>query len=100
MPAHPAVLVKHFSFGCPARLQLPREADPEMKKWPGADLNRRHLHFQCSALPTELPGLTAAPDAGGKPVKWVRLSPSQTVSTQAMPTMLDSLHIGTYYAMT
>src|SRR5438309_9434664 len=23
---------------------------------PGAELNHRHLHFQCSALPTELPG--------------------------------------------
>jgi hypothetical protein len=29
----------------------------EQKGWcPGADLNHRHLHFQCSALPTELPG--------------------------------------------
>ena len=25
-------------------------------QWPGPELNRRHLHFQCSALPTELPG--------------------------------------------
>ena len=24
-------------------------------KWQGADLNRRHPHFQCGALPTELP---------------------------------------------
>src|SRR5215813_9360196 len=24
---------------------------------PGAESNHRHLHFQCSALPTELPGL-------------------------------------------
>src|SRR5581483_8649575 len=23
---------------------------------PGAESNHRHLHFQCSALPTELPG--------------------------------------------
>src|SRR5438094_5382361 len=30
------------------------------KKWcPGAELNHRHLHFQCSALPTELPGRRA-----------------------------------------
>ena len=29
----------------------------EDRTWcPGADLNHRHLHFQCSALPTELPG--------------------------------------------
>lgn len=27
-----------------------------IEMWPGADSNRRHLHFQCSALPTELPG--------------------------------------------
>jgi hypothetical protein len=28
-------------------------------KWcPGAGSNHRHLHFQCSALPTELPGRT------------------------------------------
>src|ERR1700692_1509824 len=28
-------------------------------RWcPGAELNHRHLHFQCSALPTELPGHT------------------------------------------
>src|SRR5262249_42592484 len=26
---------------------------------PGAELNHRHLHFQCSALPTELPGRRA-----------------------------------------
>src|SRR3954466_2197712 len=30
---------------------------PSGKWWcPGAELNHRHLHFQCSALPTELPG--------------------------------------------
>jgi hypothetical protein len=31
-------------------------------KWwcPGAELNHRHLHFQCSALPTELPGHSLA----------------------------------------
>src|SRR5262249_17421164 len=29
---------------------------------PGAELNHRHLHFQCSALPTELPGLNCAFD--------------------------------------
>ena len=28
---------------------------------PGAELNHRHLHFQCSALPTELPGLIGFP---------------------------------------
>jgi hypothetical protein len=29
------------------------------ERWcPGAELNHRHLHFQCSALPTELPGPT------------------------------------------
>jgi len=27
-------------------------------------LNHRHLHFQCSALPTELPGRRARPDGG------------------------------------
>src|SRR5215831_10534759 len=26
---------------------------------PGAEVNHRHLHFQCSALPTELPGRRA-----------------------------------------
>ena len=29
-------------------------------KWAGADLNRRHPHFQCGALPTELPARTGA----------------------------------------
>src|SRR5271154_3582511 len=36
---------------------------PDCRKieWcPGAELNHRHLHFQCSALPTELPGPTHA----------------------------------------
>ncbi len=28
-------------------------------QWPDPDLNRGHLHFQCSALPTELPGRVA-----------------------------------------
>jgi hypothetical protein len=27
-----------------------------MEKWPGPESNRRHLGFQPSALPTELPG--------------------------------------------
>jgi hypothetical protein len=36
-------------------------------RWcPGAELNHRHLHFQCSALPTELPGRRACRAAGGK----------------------------------
>src|SRR5438477_6601610 len=26
------------------------------RKWPGAESNCRHRHFQCRALPTELPG--------------------------------------------
>jgi hypothetical protein len=29
---------------------------PNILRCPGAELNHRHLHFQCSALPTELPG--------------------------------------------
>jgi hypothetical protein len=39
-----------------------RESPPDVCYWnfqwwcPGAELNHRHLHFQCSALPTELPG--------------------------------------------
>ena len=28
-------------------------------EWSGPGSNRRHLHFQCSALPTELPNLIA-----------------------------------------
>ena len=28
-------------------------------EWSGPGSNRRHLHFQCSALPTELPNLRA-----------------------------------------
>src|SRR5262249_49464044 len=31
---------------------------------PGAELNHRHLHFQCSALPTELPGRRTAERRG------------------------------------
>src|ERR1700719_1089973 len=47
---------------CLARTQ--HEAQSAVKRnmymeWcPGAELNHRHLHFQCSALPTELPGHT------------------------------------------
>src|SRR5262245_60827938 len=33
---------------------------------PGAELNHRHLHFQCSALPTELPGRRSRRTAGGR----------------------------------
>jgi hypothetical protein len=33
---------------------------------PGAELNHRHLHFQCSALPTELPGRRTRRTAGGR----------------------------------
>src|SRR5260221_2370319 len=34
-------------------------------KWcPGAELNHRHLHFQCSALPTELPGRSPRGNGG------------------------------------
>jgi hypothetical protein len=34
------------------------ESKSNFGEWcPGAELNHRHLHFQCSALPTELPGL-------------------------------------------
>ena len=28
----------------------------EVKKWPETDLNRRHVNFQSTALPTELSG--------------------------------------------
>jgi hypothetical protein len=38
-----------------------------IKSWcPGAELNHRHLHFQCSALPTELPGRRTRRTAGGR----------------------------------
>jgi hypothetical protein len=40
---------------------------------PGAELNHRHLHFQCSALPTELPGPTFAAH-GTKPGERARES--------------------------
>src|SRR5262245_24777263 len=33
---------------------------------PGAELNHRHLHFQCSALPTELPGRTLGAEPAGR----------------------------------
>jgi hypothetical protein len=37
------------------------------QQWcPGAELNHRHLHFQCSALPTELPGRRTRRTAGGR----------------------------------
>jgi hypothetical protein len=38
----------------------PSEINAKFCWWcPGAELNHRHLHFQCSALPTELPGRRA-----------------------------------------
>src|SRR5215510_10132054 len=41
--------------------------DYEGESWcPGAELNHRHLHFQCSALPTELPGRRTRRSAGGR----------------------------------
>ena len=37
------------------------------ERWcPGAESNHRHLHFQCSALPTELPGRRTRRAAGGR----------------------------------
>src|SRR5579883_1933291 len=35
---------------------------------PGAESNHRHLHFQCSALPTELPG----PESFEPKPSWLR----------------------------
>src|SRR6478735_7959070 len=37
--------------------------------WPETDLNRRHVNFQSTALPTELSGLTTATLAGGPEVR-------------------------------
>ncbi len=38
-----------------------------MKKCQGPESNRRHQHFQCCALPTELPWLLVQDDPGGLP---------------------------------
>ena len=37
------------------------------KKCQGPESNRRHQHFQCCALPTELPWLLVQADPGGLP---------------------------------
>src|SRR5215475_15482528 len=56
-----------------ARVMEPRRAGADGKErgwrdrwflW--GEFNHRHLHFQCSALPTELPGRRACRAAGGK----------------------------------
>src|SRR5579863_3047897 len=42
---------------CATSAGITRTSRTVFEKWcPGAELNHRHLHFQCSALPTELPG--------------------------------------------
>jgi hypothetical protein len=56
----------------------PAPKDRLKGKWLGADLNRRHPHFQCGALPTELPSLTAE---NARPA---RLSPRPCLSTPAL----------------
>ena len=39
---------------------------PLLQRWPGTELNRRHLGFQPSALPTELPGPNKTPVPNGR----------------------------------
>lgn len=59
-------------------------------KWPDPDLNRGHLHFQCSALPTELPG---QPAVSGERVGSVE---PQRVSCRAdLSTVWGSVHYAT-----
>jgi hypothetical protein len=63
------------SYKCTIRcgLRLPPGADGEIGKvsegwWPGPESNQRHPHFQCGALPTELPGpQSCIPKAVQKP---------------------------------
>ena len=62
-PRRPAASSRgHKLQSRPSNLDLDPEPSltlrPE-RKWPGPDLNRRHLDFQSSALPTELPSRSA-----------------------------------------
>jgi hypothetical protein len=41
------------------------ETTQEEEKWPETDLNRRHVNFQSTALPTELSGHSLSALAGG-----------------------------------
>src|SRR5262249_39559214 len=66
--------------GCEPRRSEFRAYPLGIKSWcPGAELNHRHLHFQCSALPTELPGRRACRPAGGKESAGVIKARFQTV---------------------
>ena len=52
----------------PCAKKHPRARNTRVDQWSGADLNRRHPHFQCGALPTELPDqrpLRVPPVGGG-----------------------------------
>ena len=44
---------------------------------PGAELNHRHLHFQCSALPTELPGNLGLLTGAASYKDWISRCPEQ-----------------------
>ena len=48
-------------------LARPDSSVAEKKWWPGTELNRRHRDFQSPALPTELPGRSAARYLSVKP---------------------------------
>jgi hypothetical protein len=61
------------------------EAKPIFEWCPGAESNHRHLHFQCSALPTELPGPTLTAFARPQPA-----SPSDAVIKARFPAVQDA----------
>jgi hypothetical protein len=76
-----ALILQIFRITAP----LCRDLQARLLVWcPGAELNHRHLHFQCSALPTELPG-QHRPRIGGTRGAPYRVSPSGCPDKQIAP---------------
>src|SRR5437764_1971695 len=48
------------STGCLKGVRFPRVLPIKMRAWLGAESNRRHVDFQSTALPTELPSRDGA----------------------------------------
>src|SRR6266446_2714794 len=60
-------------------------------KWcPGAELNHRHLHFQCSALPTELPGRSPRGNGGRRSAGFIEARFPSVQNSRPPPHIQDA----------
>src|ERR1700732_877026 len=72
-PAASDRIVRRFPVLTTAMCRRARTYAWRRERWcPGAELNHRHLHFQCSALPTELPGRRARPTADDESAGFIK----------------------------